>query len=216
MESRQQHGMQINTHILNASVSTATSLLTLPVMGREVSISLNQTGLNAAAKIILEWSNDGISKKLLTDSTGTAIEIDWASASASVGILLQDISFAYLHISLNKLTATAGTITDIITTGLGGVPALNSTGTGLSVKGIGTTTATVYANISPNPSSNVKVEYGLSTAYGSSTTTKRVNKIGNIEFALTGLTTNTTYHYRIVMQNVSGTSYTEDKTFKTL
>jgi len=216
MESKSQYELVINTHPINAAVSTATALLTLPVMDDDISITLNQVNLNQAAKIVLKWSNDGLSQNILTDAAGDAIEIAWPTTSATVGIILSDISFAYLHIHLDKLTATAGTVTEIITTGLGGVPAVLPVVTDPSAKSIADITATLYANVKPNAHANVAVQYGPTTAYGTTATAKRVYKNGNVEFDIAGLTTATLYHFRFIATNVAGVSYSEDKTFTTL
>lgn len=215
MESKSQYQIVINTHPINAAVSTATALLTLPVMEEDISITLNQVGLNAAAKITFKWSNDGLSQNILTDSAGDAIEIAWATTSATVGMNLSNVGFAYLHIYLDKLTATAGTITEIITTGLGGVPQAFPVITSPSAKKIAATTVTLYANVDPKAHANVTVEYGTTTSYGTTATAKRVYKNGNVEFDITGLTTATEYHFRFSATNVAGTTLSEDNTFTT-
>ena len=215
MESKSQYDLVINTHPINAAVSTATALLTLPVMEDDISITLNQVNLNQAAKIVLKWSNDGLSQNILADAAGDAIEIAWPTASATIGISLSDVSFAYLHIYLDKLTATAGTITEVITTGLGGVPSVLPVITAPSAKKIAATTVTLYANVQPNNHATVVVQYGPTDAYGTTATAKRVYKNGNVEFDIAGLTTATLYHYRFSATNVAGTTVSEDKSFTT-
>ena len=88
--------------------------------------------------------------------------------------------------------------------------------------GIKKNEATVYASINPEGAATTYyVEYGTSTAYGANlpltpasvgwgTSAVAVNQ------ALTGLSLNTTYHYRVVAENAAGVSEGEDKEFTTL
>lgn len=58
-------------------------------------------------------------------------------------------------------------------------------------------------------------EYGTTTAYGTTVETTTGNT-GTYAYNVTGLTPNTTYHFRAKTTNATGTSYGEDATFTTL
>jgi hypothetical protein len=69
-------------------------------------------------------------------------------------------------------------------------------------------------------------QYGTSAAYGhqapepagempAAPEEKEEKQVKTVEAAVGGLTTNTVYHYRLVAQNSYGTTYGEDRTFKT-
>lgn len=58
-------------------------------------------------------------------------------------------------------------------------------------------------------------QYGASTTYGMNTNVLPQVGNGNFSQNLTGLTPNTTYHYRAVVQDSYGTSYGSDMTFTT-
>jgi len=83
----------------------------------------------------------------------------------------------------------------------------------------GETTETVSGALNPNGAeTKYSFEYGTTTAYGSKTAeasagsgTARVEESKSIS----GLTANTTYHFRIVATNSHGTSRGLDRTFKT-
>jgi hypothetical protein len=64
----------------------------------------------------------------------------------------------------------------------------------------------------------VHFQYGTTTNYGSTTAnqTKTGNTTQNVTANISGLTANTTYHFRIVATNNHGTSYGSDRTFTTL
>jgi hypothetical protein len=82
------------------------------------------------------------------------------------------------------------------------------------VSPIGTTTATVNWIVDQTVTST-RVEYGLTTSYGTNVNGSPLTGGGAVTANLTGLTTATLYHYRI--QTVQGgfTSYSPDLTFTT-
>jgi hypothetical protein len=81
------------------------------------------------------------------------------------------------------------------------------------------TANSVVMNGTVNPNgatTSAYFQYGTTTSYGS--TGQSVSGIAttqNVQTALTGLAPNTTYHYRIVASNGSGTSYGSDTSFTT-
>jgi plastocyanin len=81
------------------------------------------------------------------------------------------------------------------------------------------TSATLNGSVNPRgTTTTVSFQYGLTTSYGS--TTAMQTQTGTTARAITanisGLSTNTTYHFRIVAHNVGGTSFGADRTFTTL
>jgi hypothetical protein len=82
-------------------------------------------------------------------------------------------------------------------------------------------TAEVAGTINPNgaPTSECKFEYGTTTSYGSSAACAASPGEGTspvpVTAALTGLTPNTTYHYRLLAANAVGSNHGTDATFTT-
>ena len=78
------------------------------------------------------------------------------------------------------------------------------------VSAVGTTTATATGTVNPGgQSTSWYVEYGTTTGYGRKTATKSAGAgTTNVQVSasLTGLAAGTTYHYRVVATNASGTS----------
>ncbi len=84
------------------------------------------------------------------------------------------------------------------------------------------TSATLNATVNPNGGEVTKCEfeYGTTTSYGQSAPCSSLPGSGSspvaVSASVTGLTTNTTYHFRIQATNASGTSKGLDETFTTL
>ncbi|HSZ70739.1 MAG TPA: hypothetical protein VK756_10295 [Solirubrobacteraceae bacterium] len=101
------------------------------------------------------------------------------------------------------------------------LPAAPTVVTG-AASAVAQTTATLNATVNPNGGSvsDCKLEYGPSTSYGSSVACTPSPGSGNsavaVSAAVTGLSANTTYHFRVVATNAGGTSEGADQTFKTL
>ena len=85
--------------------------------------------------------------------------------------------------------------------------------TGVNTSNVTATGATVTWT-TDQPSSS-KVEYGTTTAYGSSTALDPTGVAAHSQ-SLTGLAASTTYHYRVISSTVNGTTTSPDATFTTL
>ena len=83
------------------------------------------------------------------------------------------------------------------------------------------TASTLNATVNPNYGavSECRFEYGTTTSYGSSAPCSSLPGAGSspvaVSASLSGLSANTTYHYRIVATNAAGTSYGLDATLAT-
>ena len=91
--------------------------------------------------------------------------------------------------------------------------------TSSSATNITTTGATFNGSVNPNYlSTTVSFEYGTTTSYGNSIAAQNPvtgNTISNISVAVTGLISNTLYHFRIKAENQLGITYGNDMTFTT-
>ena len=87
---------------------------------------------------------------------------------------------------------------------------------------IAQTTATLNATVNPNGGevSKCEFEYGETTSYGKTASCASLPGSGTsavaVSASLTGLTANTSYHFRISATNAGGTSKGSDQEFKTL
>jgi hypothetical protein len=79
--------------------------------------------------------------------------------------------------------------------------------------------ATLNGSVNPNGlTTAVHFEYGTTTNYGhtSANSSHTGNTTQNVSANITGLSASTTYHFRIVATNTTGTRYGSDRTFTTL
>jgi hypothetical protein len=84
---------------------------------------------------------------------------------------------------------------------------------------VGQTTATVAGTVDPNGTATTyHFEYGTSTSYGLETVEGSAGDGDGdvaVSASLSGLTTDTTYHYRLVATNPAGTTRGADRTLRT-
>ncbi len=85
---------------------------------------------------------------------------------------------------------------------------------------IGQTTATLTASVDPNGAATTyRFEYGTSDSYGlltAETSAGDGDASASVEVPVSGLTSDTTYHFRIVATNAAGVTRGSDRTLKTL
>jgi phosphodiesterase/alkaline phosphatase D-like protein len=143
----------------------------------------------------------------VTGNTNTAV-------SRTLGTLIPNTTYHYRVVGSNANgTVNGGDMT--FTTS-----AIAPTVTTDAASGIGSTGATLNGTVNPNnDSTTVTFEYGTTTSYGTTVTADQSPVTGSsnmlVSKGITGLTTNTTYHYRVVGQNGAGTSNGVDMTFTT-
>ena len=95
------------------------------------------------------------------------------------------------------------------------------TATTNAATGLNNISATLNGSVTANDlSTTVSFQYGLTTAYGTTITADQSPVTGSSATAvsklISGLTPNTTYHYRVVATNASATTNGPDMTFSTL
>jgi|GEM_PF-571014 len=143
----------------------------------------------------------------VTGNTNTAV-------SRTLITLIPNTTYHYRVVGSNANGTVNGADMSFTTTGV--APTVTTD----AAAGIGATGATLNGTVNPkNDSTIVTFEYGTTTAYGTTVTADQSPVTGNsntlVSKGITGLTSNTTYHYRVVGQNGTGTTNGADMTFTT-
>lgn len=121
--------------------------------------------------------------------------------------------------TIHKFLGIAVLVSTVALTSAGAAVAATPSAITGPVTAVGPTTATATGTVNPNGQATTwYVEYGTSTSYG--TKTANVNAGSGtantaVSASLTGLTAGTTYHYRVVATNSSGTARGSDGIFTT-
>ena len=155
------------------------------------------------------WFEYGTSSTL-SGATGTTHEsIGDGTVSVAVDAALTGLTpgttYYYRIVAGNSSGATSGTIMSFTP---GGAPAVAN----LAATSVGATTATLNGSVTPNGlATQAWFEYGTSSNLsGATSTTHESIGAGSetvaVDAALTGLTTGTTYYYRVVASNSTGTA----------
>jgi hypothetical protein len=154
-----------------------------------------------------------------------------ANSTAPQTLGFTDTSSHSVSVSLTGLTGGTSYCADLVATngsgtGDGGqVPFTTSstpvapTVTTGSATGVSTSAATIAGTVNPNGlATSYQFEYGTTTGYGSSTASASAGSGPStqaVSAPLTGLSPNTTYHYRLDGTSSAGTSNGSDQTFTT-
>ena len=106
-------------HTLSKDISTMSNgdqILRLDVTHPDIALTIHAINLNAAINVDLKWSNDGVNSVPLVNADGDPQSIALTSGATSVaGAIFAFVKAKYLHLMLNKLTATAGSIVKVET-----------------------------------------------------------------------------------------------------
>ena len=140
------------------------------------------------------------------------------SISTNISANISDLEAGTVYHFRIKTANSLGTTysNDISFTTLGQAPVANTTSVNQYLESANVV-GSVNANYLPT---TVTFEYGLSTSYGSSISAIQSPVTGNtntiVTATITGLSSGTTYHFRVKAVNSLGSTYGNDMTFSTL
>jgi hypothetical protein len=144
----------------------------------------------------------------------TANSGGYAIPITAAGDYTVTFSGSMIAIPVNRTVTVAANslLLDLKYAGDSTVPEAN---TGLAAA-IDATSAVLNGTVSPNGlTTTYYFEYGTTTAYGLATANRTTDADASVSETVGGLSANTTYHYRLVATNSSGTSYGPDRSFQT-
>ncbi len=138
-----------------------------------------------------------------------------ANVSAVVTGLTNATTYHYRIVATNPAGVARGADRTFATTSPPRAPAVSTGGT----RGTQPTSTTLTGSLDPRGApTTFHFEYGTSTRYGASTPDQSAAGSGRrtVTAALTGLSANTKYHYRLVATNATGTARGGDHSITTL
>jgi hypothetical protein len=150
----------------------------------------------------------------LTTSPQTKTGDTYQNVTANINGLAANTTYHFRIVAMNSSGTRRGSDRMFTTLNATGAPVV-ITNPALNVA---SHSATLKGWVDPHGlSTMVHFEYGTTTGYGLPTPmqTKTGNNYQNVSANIGGLTGNTTYHFRIVATNSSGTRRGSDRTFRT-
>lgn len=201
------------TFTTSAIAPTVVTLAATSVTATGATINGTVNANNASTTATFEYG--------LTTSYGTSVN---ATPNTVTGYTATSVSFAITGLTPNttyhfrvkgvNATGTSNGLDLTFTTSM-----LAPTVVTNAASAITTSSATLNGSVNANNSGNstVTFEWGLTTAYGNVANATPSPVTGNtatsVSANLTGLSTNTTYHFRVKAVNSTGTSYGSDMSF---
>jgi len=176
--------------------------------GQWMTITLDTPfGYDPAQSLIVDIEQCGVPGATGYSSSFTTLSGNrriYSSTASGCPQVYYSVNAAVYHVGL---TMSTGTLPPTVTT--------------TAATSVTTTGATLNGTVNANGSSTVVTfQYGLTTAYGSTITATQSPVTGStvtpVSGPVSGLFSNTLYHFRVVGVNANGTSYGNDMTFTTL
>ena len=202
------------TFTTGATAPTATTNAASGVGTTTATLNGTVNANNNSTTVTFQYGFSTAYGRTIEANPGTVTGSSNTAVNASLSDLLPGTTYHYRVVAQNTANTIYGADMTFTTTG---APPIATTNAATAVGSTGATlNGTVNAN---NDNTTVTFEYGLTTAYGTTVTADQSPVTGGsntaVSKAITGLTADTIYHYRVVGQNANGTTYGEDMTLIT-
>src|SRR5207248_8500246 len=138
----------------------------------------------------------------------------YLSVSANISSLTASTTYHFRVVASNSAGTSLGSDRTFTTLTATGPPVVTTN----PATNVSSSSATLNGSLDPHGlTTSVNFQYGTTTSYGHTTTmqSQTGNTYRNITGNISGLTTHTTYHFRIVATNSAGTRMGSDRTFTT-
>jgi len=138
----------------------------------------------------------------------------YLNTASGISSLSASTTYHFRVVASNSSGTSMGSDSSFTTLAATGAPVV-TTGSATNVT---SSSATLNGSLDPHGLlTTVSFQWGTTTSYGHTTAmqSQTGNTYRNIAANISSLTTHTTYHFRIVATNSSGTTYGSDRTFTT-
>src|SRR5207237_438689 len=149
-----------------------------------------------------------------TTSMQTQTGNTYRNVTANISGLMASTTYHFRIVATNSAGTRMGSDRTFTTLTSTGSPVLTSCAATI----VTSSSATLNGSLDPHGlTTTVSFQYGTTTSYGHTTAmqSQTGNTYRNIAANISGLTTHTTYHFRIVATNSAGTRMGSDRTFTT-
>jgi phosphodiesterase/alkaline phosphatase D-like protein len=174
--------------------------------------TVNPNGL--ATTVYFQWGTS-TSYGNTTPSQSIGSGTSNVNVSANLSGLSPNTTYHYRVVAYNSAGTRYGSNVSFTTTSTGGPP----TATTNAASNVTSNSATLNGTVNPNGlATTVYFQWGTSTSYGNTTPSQSIGSGTsnvNVSANLSGLSPNTTYHYRVVAYNSAGTRYGSNVSFTT-
>ena len=150
----------------------------------------------------------------LTTASQTKTGNTYQNVSANISGLSASTTYHFRIVATNSAGTRYGSDRTFTTLSATGPPVVTTN----PATNVTSSSATLNGSLDPHGlTTTVYFQYGTTTSYGHTTPmqSQTGNTYRNITANISGLTTHTTYHFRIVATNSAGTRYGSDRTFTT-
>ncbi len=160
----------------------------------------------------MDIKNSGGNTLKSFSGSGTSLSVVWDGKHAG-GVIQPEGAYSFTVTAIESISGTTAVVTGGITIDFPAPPGVTTnSATDLTIN-----SATLNSAVNPNGAeTSVYFQWGTDTSYGNNTSVQSIGSgTGNINVSanLTGLSRGTTYHYRAMATNISGTSPGNDMSF---
>ena len=206
-------GLSFDVAVVHATTQptvTTDNTTSITTTGATLCGTLDALGTASSANVSFQWGTS------ITYGTYTTTQVMTTTGTFNTSLsgLSPDTTYHFRAVAHGDGTGSGYGADKTFTTATGTTPPAVTTS---DASGITATGATLNGDLTAKGTSDnitVQFQWGTSITYGTYTTTQVMTTTGTFNTSLSGLSPDTTYHFRAVAHG-NGTSYGADKTFTT-